>query len=342
MIKTKNNQSRIIAEITGLIFFALLGLAIYFGIPWFIKVPSISAPEKDIYPAAGSYRTIDGLPAPAGGENSPVYAVIVENNVDARPLSGLARASLVYEAPVEGGITRFLAIFSADEKVPEIGPVRSARPYFIDFGEEFGGIFAHVGGSDAALDQLGAEKKNLVDLNQYFKSEYFWRDEKRYAPHNVYTSSELLAAANKKLGVPPPAYDGWLFKADLPLDRRPEKNEIAVDSPMSAYRIEWIYDRAHNNYLRYEGGKIQKDKNGPVVRAKNVIILKTEIEIIDAITRRAIRTAGEGEATVFRDGEAISARWKKEGMTSRLKFYDSNGDEILFNTGPTWIEIVSN
>lgn len=334
------NKLRVVAYTSALIFFGILGVAIYFGIPFFVKGPSVLPVRESGLETGGAVRKIDGVLVPPGRENLGIYAVIVENNVDARPLSGLARASLVYEAPVEGGITRFLAIFSADEKVPEIGPVRSARPYFIDLAEEFGGIFAHVGGSDAALDQLGSDQ-NVVDLNQYYKSEYFWRDGKRFAPHNVYTSSDLLAAAGKNLGVPPPIYDGWLFKADLPLDRRPEKNEIAVDSPMSAYRVEWIYDRVHNNYLRYGGGKIQKDKNGPAVRAKNVIVLKTDIEIIDAITRRAIRTMGDGEATIFRDGEAVAARWKKDNLKSRLKFYDSNGDEILFNTGPTWIEIVA-
>lgn len=342
MGKAKDNQSRIFAAVAGIIFFAAAGIAIYFGIPFFIRWPATVSVEGGILETGGSLRKIDGVLVSPEQENLAVNAVIIENHVDARPLSGLSKASLVYEAPVEGGITRFLAIFPGDVKADEIGPVRSARPYFIDLAREFGGIFAHVGGSYAALEDLNADKKNITDLNQYYKSEYFWRDEARFAPHNVYTSAGLFSLANKNLGASVPTYDRWQFKPDMPLNLRPEKNEILVSSPALAYSVKWVYDRVHNDYVRYEGGKIQKDKNGPVVRAKNVVVLKTDIEIIDAVTRRQIRIIGEGEATVFRDGEPAVGRWKKESLISRLKFYVPSGQEFVFNAGPTWIEIVSN
>lgn len=342
-IMRKNNR-RIIFEIILPCFSVIAGIFIYFALPKIlIKTPLAPDEVSPFYPSYEGkiWRKIDGLPASPGNGNSPIYAVVVENHVDSRPLSGLSRASLVFEAPVEGGITRFLAIFSGDAEINEIGPVRSARPYFIDWADEFGGLLAHVGGSDAALEQI-KNGSAPVDLNQYYKSEYFWRDEARFAPHNVYTKSELLGSAANNLKISPPTYDGWKFKEDAPLWARPEKTEIEISSPLKAYAVKWIYDRAHNNYVRYVGGKIQKDKNGPAVRAKNVVALKTDIEIIDVVTRRAIQTVGEGEATVFRDGEAIPARWKKADAKARLKFYDADGGEIIFNAGPTWIEIVSN
>lgn len=337
----KSNRPKIFAETTGLIFFSVLGAAIYFGIPLLVRGPSILSTEEKKLEAGGVSRKIDGVLVLAGRENLPVSAVVIENHVDARPLSGLSRASLVYEAPVEGGITRFLAIFAGDIAIDEIGPVRSARPYFVDLAEGFGGIFVHVGGSAAALSQISEDASGLIDVDLYYKSDYYWRDEKRFAPHNVYTSSKLLAAAVEKYVADAPAYGGWQYKADAPSDRRPEKADVAVYSEYRPYAVKWVYDRVHNDYVRYEGGKLQKDKNGPVVRAKNIVVLKTDIEIIDAITRRRIRTVGEGEAMVYRDGEAVAARWKKEDLTSRLKFYASGGDEILFNAGATWIEIVS-
>jgi hypothetical protein len=337
-------KKRRTAEILFLAVALFLGAAIYFVVPFFITSPKVDE-SVSIFSTAShegkSWRKIDGAPVPFGKENSPVYAVVIENHPNARPLSGLARASLVYEAPVEGGLTRFLAIFSADERVSEIGPVRSARPYFVDLATEFGGIFAHVGGSDAALALLDKERGKLVDLNQYYKSEYFWRDGGRFAPHNVYTNSENLALADQKLNLNPLLFDGWQFKEDAPLPSRPEKEEVKVSSPLKSYEVKWVYDRIHNSYVRYEGGETQKDNNGPVVRAKNIVILKTDIEIIDAVTRRAIQTAGAGEATVFRDGETIPARWKRPDAKSRLKFYDADGAEISFNAGQTWIEIVS-
>ena len=338
----RNNKPKIFADIAGSIFFVALGVAIYFGIPLFVKGPVNLSPEEKAFQSGGVPRRIDGVLVPAGRENFPTSAVIVENHIDARPLSGLARASLVYEAPVEGGITRFLAIFAGDIMVDDIGPVRSARPYFIDLAEEFGGIFVHVGGSEAALVQIIEDAPALTDLDLYYKTAYYWRDEKRFAPHNVYTSSKLLADAADKLGGAAPAYESWQFKADAPFERRPEKAEIAVYSDFKSYAVKWVYDKVHNDYVRYEAGKVQKDKNGPVVRAKNVVVLKTDIEIVDAVTRRRIKTVGEGEATVYRDGEAVEARWKRTDTKSRMKFYAPGDDEILFNAGATWIEIVSN
>jgi len=288
----------------------------------------------------GVRRQIDGAYVARGKENAPLYAVVIDNNISARPLSGLAKASLVYEAPVEGGITRLLAIFDAGRDIREIGPIRSARPYFIDLAGEFGALFTHVGGSPAAMERLKAGAAGIVNLDLYYTGSFYWRDSKRSAPHNVYTSSKFLADAAEvhKLGVP--LYDSWQFKSDAALEYRPEKNEITVAAVQSEYTVRWVYNKAHNSYFRYHGEKLERGKDGGIVSAKNVVVLKTDIEIIDAITRREIRTTGEGEATVFRGGAATVARWKKADVGSRLKFYDESGAEIAFNAGPTWIEIV--
>ena len=83
-----------------------------------------------------------------------VYGVMIDNHPEARPQSGLDQAFLVIEAPVEGGISRLLAFFSAEQVLEEIGPVRSARPYFLDWNNELDALYVHVGGSDAALDYI--------------------------------------------------------------------------------------------------------------------------------------------------------------------------------------------
>lgn len=127
--------------------------------------------------------------------NKKIMTVVIENHPDARPQSGLDKASIVYETLAEGGITRFLAVFQENE-VAEIGPVRSARIYFLDWVLEYDALFAHIGGNIAALDQIGPLK--IQDINQFYNANYFWRDNSRVAPHNVYTTTDKLRAAGEK------------------------------------------------------------------------------------------------------------------------------------------------
>jgi hypothetical protein len=118
--------------------------------------------------------------------------VIIENHGDARPQSGLNNADLIYETVAEGGITRFLAIFHSTP-ASEIGPVRSARDYFAELANEWGVLFAHVGGSDEVLAQLAQKQyKNIDSLNEFFFGKYFRRVKTRAAPHNTYTSHSEL------------------------------------------------------------------------------------------------------------------------------------------------------
>ena len=133
-------------------------------------------------------RWLDGILVPVNEVNAFPVAVVIDNDVLARPQAGLARASLVYEAPVEGGMTRYLAIFPADIDLEVIGPVRSARPYFVVWAEELRALFVHCGGSPEALARLKAD--TVYDLNEFYNNAYFWREESdnRSAPHNVLIS----------------------------------------------------------------------------------------------------------------------------------------------------------
>src|SRR5690606_23920743 len=120
--------------------------------------------------------------------------IMIENHYDARPLSGLADASVVYEAPVEGNYTRFLAVFPEDAEVQKIGPVRSARTYYLDWVSEYPDmLYMHVGGSPDALEKI--KTHGIFDFNEFYRGWYYWRDSGRYAPHNVYTSSALFQKA---------------------------------------------------------------------------------------------------------------------------------------------------
>ncbi|WP_278320958.1 DUF3048 domain-containing protein [Clostridium tetanomorphum] len=117
------------------------------------------------------------------------FMVIVENSKDARPQSGLVDADIVYETMAEGGIPRFIALYHKKDS-DKIGPVRSARPYFLDIAKENNLPFAHCGYSEEAKDIIS--KENLPSLNEFDYEKAYWRDKNRKYEHSLYTSSSKL------------------------------------------------------------------------------------------------------------------------------------------------------
>jgi hypothetical protein len=146
-------------------------------------------------------RRLDGVMVPAGQDMLPPRAIMVENHPDARPLSGVAKANVVIEAPVEGGITRFLLLFDATTTVQEVGPVRSARPYYVDWADAWHAAYFHVGGSPDALQQIRQRGASFANIDEMVLGRFFWRSLDRSAPHNAYTSKDLMdhATIEKRL-----------------------------------------------------------------------------------------------------------------------------------------------
>ena len=283
-------------------------------------------------------KKVDGL-CFSEDEEPGVYAVMIENHVDSRPPSGLAEASVVYEAIVESPITRFLAIYSIDKVIEKIGPVRSARPFYVDWAREFNGPYVHVGGSNEALDLIS--KVYSFDLNEFSSGQYFWRSWLRRQPHNVYTSSELITKAIENKGWQP-AYDfeSWKFKPQAELEQRGKTKKITVDFATKAFVVDWYYDRETNSYQRFQAGRKHENSDGTEIEAKNIAVIYTESAVIDSYGRRKTKTIGSDKAIVFLDGQVFKATWKRPNPTSRTRFYDQADQEILLNSGNTWIEVV--
>ncbi|MFC1639065.1 DUF3048 domain-containing protein [Patescibacteria group bacterium] len=269
-------------------------------------------------------------------------AVIIDNIYLARPPAGLVGAPLVYEAPVEGGITRLMAILPAETETERIGPVRSVRPYFLDWAEEYDALLAHVGGSPEAMDRL--RLSDLRSVNQMGPlGGYFWRDRGRFAPHNVYTSSELLATVRERVGErESDVGTGRPFK-EGGRDGRVAAvgaTRLSVDYSVSSYRVTWSYDEETNRYRRYQGRGQFTDEYGEQVAADNVIVQFTDVRSVDSLDRQDIRTVGDGSALLLRDGQAIEAEWSKESG-GRTRFVDAeSGEELPWNVGVTWIQVV--
>ncbi|MFA6537620.1 MAG: DUF3048 domain-containing protein [Patescibacteria group bacterium] len=269
------------------------------------------------------------------------YGVMIENHGEARPQAGLSKADFVFETIVEAPITRFLAIFSSDKTIEKIGPVRSARPYYVEWAREFNIPYLHVGGSNEAIDLL--KKTTVFDLNEFYNGRYFWRDKNRFAPHNVYTSSEEVATAVKN--------KGWEFKNDFGkwnfFNEQEEKNltvgqtqKVIIDFGSSNYNVEWVFDQEKKEYGRWQNGRIFVDDSGEQIIAKNLVVLYSSSRVIDNEGRRKTATIGSGPAEVHYYGNKIEAVWRRNSLTERTEFFDDLGNKMFFSSGKIWLSVV--
>lgn len=292
-------------------------------------------------------RHIDGVEVSSNESNLLPVAVMVENLASVRPQAGLGQANLVYEALAEGGITRFMAIFASHDTIDKIGPVRSARPYFVDLAEEYRGVYAHVGGSPQALGVLNSNEY-ITDLNQFGYAHYFYRDEtlKTAFEHTLFTSSQLLALALRDLNLADQSgqYTVYQFKTNLEKKDRPENvSPVQINFSSRDYAVEWRYDRETNSYLRWNGDKPHMDVNtNEQLKAKNVVVQLVENQLLDSKTGRLdITTIGGGRGVLFQDGAVIIIEWAKPKRGERTTFINADTKEaVQFNPGTTWIELL--
>ncbi len=322
----------------------LAAIVVAIGTTWYLlgKDISFNAPTLKLTPKETRVE------APLTGElvdpslaARRALAVVIENSPDARPQSGYNDADIVYETLAEGGITRTLAIFQSKD-AKEIGPVRSARDYFIEWLSEYNGIFSHVGGSSVALGIIAND--NIPDLNQFYNGSYYWRANDRYAPHNVYTTTEKLyaaATANKMdiTGAPKP----FSFKKEAEEKDRPATQTVTVNFSGPLFQVVYNYDPKTNSYLRSVAGEAAKDKNSGVqIAPKNVIVEYTSVvPYINDEGAQGVRIGtASGKGVFFQDGVAKEMTWTKASRSARTVYKDLQGVEIQFNRGQTWIEVV--
>lgn len=268
----------------------------------------------------------------------PVTGIMIENSPDARPQSGLTDAGVVFEAIAEGGITRFLTLFQ--EAQPDyVGPVRSVRPYYLDWLGGFDAAVAHVGGSGEALDRIRNE--GIKDLDQSFNSGSYQRISSRYAPHNVYTSLASLLSLSASKGYGTSNFTGFARKADLRITPATARLiDIAISGPL--YNVHYDYHEASNTYNRVLAGQAHVDeRSGIQIHPKVVIAIVLPYSIHPNGVNSAYGTIGGGTAYIFQDGGVTAGTWSKGSGKDQIRFGDANGAPIGLNAGQTWITAVS-
>jgi hypothetical protein len=296
--------------------------------------------SKTIAHAPGQASVAAGLPHAL--DFTDLYGVSIDNHVDARPSAGVAASPLVFELPVEGGITRFLAFFERGSLPEKIGPVRSARPYFLDYIQGFGpALFVHFGGSDEALHRIASTSVlKDADIDGMSDGTTFWRDESRDAPHNAYVSATNVGKVFDARSISGREVSGWLVAPDPAPADRGTMTSIMVPYSTLSYDPEWRYDHDRNVFVRAVNGATIKDEGGEAIEAKNVIVLVTQVDTIDAIGRKKVVTTGSGTATVFHDGKKTDATWRRSTNDVPPRFYDASGTEVPLTEGNIWIEVV--
>lgn len=292
--------------------------------------------------------------------------IMIENHKEARPQSGLSSADIIYEVVAEGGISRFLAIFYCKD-AKYVGPVRSARIYFINLLSEYGEnpLYAHVGGANTSgpADALGKIKELewdvYNDLNQFaVPFPYYWRDYDRLpdraTEHTMYSSTSKLweFAKTKRLLTNidenniswDKNFTKWKFKEDESSKGTVAKINFDFWDSMKDYTVEWQYNKTNNTYIRFNGGEPHLDKNtGKQLETKNLLVLHVvESPANDGYEGGHLlyKVIGSGDGVLFQDGKAKEISWTKKNITSRMLFTDENGKEINFNRGQIFIEII--
>ena len=304
-------------------------------------------------------------------EDRRPLGIMVQNNLEARPQSGLSSADIIHEAVAEGGITRFLVMYYCDNpKV--VGSVRSARVYYITLLQGFGNypLYAHVGGANTPgpADALGMIKKlkwfGYNDMDQFsVPFPQYWRDYDRLpgraTEHTVYTNTtKLWEFANNKRELADVDDEGvewdsnwkpWLFKDGSVTTKEKKVAKISYgfwdNNIGSDYVVDWDFDSVTNMYKRTNGGVPHMDNNNDKqLYASNVIVVFSDESVAndgyEGGQHMLYDLLGTGEALIFQNGEVVKTSWRKQKAADMIRFYDSRNKEVEMVRGLIWISIL--
>ncbi len=274
-------------------------------------------------------------------------AVMIDDLLPARPQSGFNAASVVWQAPAEGGIPRYMLIFQ-DQVPGSVGPVRSARYYYIAWAAEWHAVYAHVGGSPQAMSTLAAQGQGQLVYNAdefRWGGIFFHRIKERAAPHNAYTDGDLLRKMATRIGAKDELQPAaWQFAPDAQLQARPYGGLIRVVYP--ANTITYRYDRLTNTYPRSVTGETaQTDAaTGQRVAPSNVIVMLMSFAPLNDghpdKHRLEAKVVGSGKAWISTNGRTIVGTWKKTSLTTPTQFFDAAGNPVTLTVGQTFIQVM--
>lgn len=283
------------------------------------------------------------------------FACMIENTYESLPHYGISYADILYEAPVEGTITRYMALFSDYDELERIGNSRSCRTYYVMFASEYDAIYAHFGESIFAMDILETID-DLDGLNGAVENIMYYRTSDMNAPHNAYMDGTKVDEAIEYMGYDTQLADGFGEHFDFASDNQEVELSDGYDAVViqPGYKIDnpwFVYNEDDGLYYRYSFKKEEIDQTtGEQLAFKNVILQYVDYTMYNSggVYKEYdnkylnIDCLSGGKAVYITNGKAIDTTWEKGSQTSRTVYYDENGDEIKVNQGKTMICIVLN
>ena len=308
-------------------------------------------PEPEPEPAVpAGMNPLTGLPMEPEYENLRPIAIMLNNLKAAQPQLGISQADIIYEVPVEGGITRMLCLYQTVEGVDILGSVRSARPYFVELALGHDAVYVHAGGSQEAYSNLRSWKVDHMDgVRGGEDAKIFWRDPDRRKnngyEHSLITSGEKILEYLEKGKVSTEHADGWNSIQAFTEDGTPAAGEAAehIKVRFSSYKTgTFDYDAATGKYLVGQYGKEHVDgSTGEQVGAVNVLVLKTSTAVLDEVGRLRVQTTGEGEGLFFCGGKAVPIQWSRKDRNSAFAYTLENGRALALGQGSSYVCIIS-
>ncbi len=297
--------------------------------------------EAPVPAAPGTGAPLTGLAADPAKLARPALIVKIDNAPKGRPQAGINEADIVVEEGVEGGITRFAAVFHSRD-VAEVGPVRSARSTDIAIASELNRPLFAYSGANAAFQQL-VDKAPLVNVGQNARPGAYFRKKGRPSTYDLWARmGELFAAAPQGAAPPPPLFP---YRAE---------GEASAGQPAAGVKfefrdkvvtaVEWRWDSGAGVWRRKQNGTDHVDDGGTPVGPRNIVIQFVDYKNTGQVDRSGTQVpeaqlVGEGEAWVFVDGKVVKGKWTKTGAADATKFVDPGGAPIKLTPGQTWLEL---
>ena len=267
-------------------------------------------------------------------------AVMINNISDALPQSGVSGADVIYECPVEGGITRMMALFEDYKGLDKIGSIRSSRIYYCYFALEWDAIYCHFGQSKYALDLLKSDQ--IDNICAFNTPNDFYQTSDRVAPHNTYIGADGIDNAIKSMNYRRNYKDD--YKAHFKFAEEGKENNLKNGEKAAKVEIGYAhnhpyytYDKKQKVYKRFQREDKQIDaENNKQLECKNIIIQFVDNTMYDDGKSLNITLTGSGNGYYITNGKAVEITWKKDSLKDKTKYVDE------LNPGKTWINVVQN
>jgi len=310
-----------------------------------------SEPETEPEEPARIYHYLNGTTVTAEEQKRRPVAIMINNIEKCLPQEGISYGDMFYECAAEGGITRLMMVTCDYDKIPVIGSVRSSRDYFVDFLANHEAIYVHAGGSPLAYEKISWRGINNLDgVNMYLPDAFYrdsWRLNNMGYEHSLMITGEKLAGAIQYKGYSTTLPDNYVCPFVF-YDE--ETDNHLIGSPAThihmkstaVQTVDFVYNQETGEYLRYQyNGKPHVDAtNNWQISVKNILILFTDMQVVDEYGRLGVETVGSGQGYYITNGKRKVVNWSRDGKTTPIHIEYRNGDELILNCGKTFICVV--